>query len=124
MSCGQGLTVKQFSLHRSVRSFFVASNPQLYCPIRGTLKAKLKAKDGFTFTEEKRRIECINLLLAKGYPKDRIEAETIVLKFGHGGKNSLRADVVVYDGPVVLMKGLPDDKRRDHIKLIGEIKRD
>jgi type I restriction enzyme M protein len=99
-------------------------NPQLFCPIRGALKAKLKAKDGLTFTEEKRRIDCINLLLGKGYPKDRIEAETKVIKFGHKGKNSLRADIVVYDRAVSIVKTLADDKRRGCMKIIGEIKRD
>ncbi|TAU77930.1 restriction endonuclease subunit M [Rhizobium ruizarguesonis] len=99
-------------------------NPQLFCPIRGALKAKLKAKDGLTFTEEKRRIDCINLLISKGYPKDRIEPETKVIKFGHKGKNSLRADIVVYDRPVVDVKVLADEKRRECMKIIGEIKRD
>lgn len=99
-------------------------NPQLHCPIRGSLKAKLKAKDGLTFTEEKRRIECINLLLQKGYPPDRIEAETIILRFGNKGKNSLRADVVVYDRPKKDVLANPEEKRRDFIKLVAEIKRD
>ncbi len=102
----------------------MTTNPQLFCPIRGALKAKLKAKDGLTFTEEKRRIECINLLIARGYPKDRIEAETRVIRFGHKGKNSLRADVVVYDRPATAVKALADDKRRAAMKIIGEIKRD
>ncbi|MDF1716164.1 MAG: N-6 DNA methylase [Antarcticimicrobium sp.] len=102
----------------------MTTNPQLFCPIRGALKAKLKAKDGLTFTEEKRRIDCINLLLGKGYPKDRIEAETRIIRFGHKGKNSLRADVVVYDRPAAAVKALADDKRRAAMKIIGEIKRD
>lgn len=102
----------------------MSTNPQLFCPIRGALKAKLKAKDGLTFTEEKRRIDCINLLLSKGYPKDRIEAETKIIKFGHKGKNSLRADIVVYDQPVAKIKTLADDKRRACMKIIAEIKRD
>ena len=102
----------------------MTSNPQLFCPIRGALKAKLKAKDGLTFTEEKRRIDCINSLLAKGYPKDRIEAETVVIKFGHKGKNSLRADVVVYDRPVTAVKAQSEENRRQFMKIIGEIKRD
>lgn len=102
----------------------MTTNPQLFCPIRGALKAKLKAKDGLTFTEEKRRIDCINLLLAKGYPKDRIEAETRVIKFGHKGKNSLRADVVVYDRAVASVKALPEEDRRACMRIIGEIKRD
>ncbi|MEX6504694.1 HsdM family class I SAM-dependent methyltransferase [Pseudomonas zhanjiangensis] len=102
----------------------MTSNPQLFCPIRGALKAKLKAKDGLTFTEEKRRIECINFLLSKGYPEDRIEAETVVLRFGHAKKNSLRADVVVYDRPVAAVKLQPEERRRELMKIVGEIKRD
>lgn len=100
------------------------ANPQLFCPIRGTLKAKLKAKDGLTFTEEKMRIDCINYLRDRGYPLDRIEAETVMLKFGHGAKNSLRADVVVYDKPASQAKLLPDDARRASMKIVCEIKRD
>lgn len=102
----------------------MTANPQLFCPIRGALKAKLKASDGLTFTEEKRRIDCINFLLSKGYPKDRIEAETVVLRFGHKGKNSLRADIVVYDRPVADVKLQPEEKRREFMKLVAEIKRD
>jgi type I restriction enzyme M protein len=102
----------------------MSANPQLFCPIRGALKAKLKAKDGLTFTEEKRRIDCINHLLAKGYPKDRIEAETKIIKFGHKGKNSLRADIVLYDRSVSDVKILAEDKWRGCMKIIGEIKRD
>jgi type I restriction enzyme M protein len=96
-------------------------NPQLFCPIRGQLQAKLKAKDGLTISEEKRRIDCINFLISKGYPIDRIEAETIVLKFGHKGRNSLRADVIVYDCPA---KDVPKEDRRAYISIVCEIKRD
>lgn len=99
-------------------------NPQLFCPLRGALKTKLKAKDGLTFTEEKRRIDCINLLLSKGYPKERIQAETTVLRFGHKGKNSLRADIVVYDRPVSVVKTLAEEKWRGCMRIVGEIKRD
>jgi len=41
---------------------------ELHCPIRGTLAVSAKAADGLTFTEEKRRIDCIRFLLEKGYP--------------------------------------------------------
>lgn len=99
----------------------MTNNPQLFCPVRGPLKSKLKAKDGLTFTEEKRRIDCINFLISKGYPIQRIEAETVVLKFGHNGRNSLRADVIVYDCPV---SEVPKEDRRAYISIIGEIKRD
>jgi type I restriction enzyme M protein len=88
------------------------TNPQLFCPIRGALKAKLKAKDWLTFTEEKRRIDCLNFLLSKGYPKDRIQSETVIINIGHKGKNSLRADVVVYDRPILSLDTLSEQERR------------
>jgi type I restriction enzyme M protein len=101
----------------------MTSNPLLYCPVRGQLSAKIKAKDGLTFSEEKRRIDCINLLLSKGYPKTHIEAETLILRFGNGAKNSLRADVVVYDRSVDSLINEPIEKRRSFMKIVAEIKR-
>lgn len=100
------------------------TNPILHCPIRGTLKVKAKAKDGLTFTEEKGRIDCIKLLLAAAYPAERIQVETKVLKLGHKGKNSLRADVVVFDCPVTEVAGLSEEKQLEHTQIIAEIKRD
>ena len=100
-----------------------AANSTLHCPIRGALKAKAKAKDGLTFTEEKLRIDCIRHLLSQGYPKDRIQTETVILRFGHKGINSLRADVVVYNRPVAEVAGLVPKKIRTHIDVIAEIKR-
>lgn len=96
---------------------------QLHCPIRGLLDATELAADGLHFTEEKRRIDCINFLLAKGYPKAHFKIEPVMLRFGHGGKNSLRADFAVFDAPV---KGLPRDpeEMKKHIRLVAEIKRD
>lgn len=101
----------------------MTTNPLLFCPVRGQLTAKAKAKDGLTFTEEKRRIDCINFLLLKGYPKSHIEAETVVLRFGNAAKNSLRADVVVYDRPADSLKSEPIEKRRSFMKIVAEIKR-
>jgi type I restriction enzyme M protein len=100
------------------------ANPTLYCPIRGTLKTKAKAKDGLTFTEEKLRIDCIKHLLSLGYPKDRIQTETVILRFGHKGTNSLRTDIVVYDRPTIEIARLTADQVRQHILIIAEIKRD
>ena len=100
------------------------ANPLLHCPIRGTLKIKAKAKDGLTFTEEKRRIDCIKLLLAAGYPAERIQVETKILKLGHKGKNSLRADVAVFDCPVPEVAVVSEEKQREHMLIIVEVKRD
>src|ERR1039458_5348660 len=102
----------------------MSANPILHCPIRGTLKIKAKAKDGLTFTEEKLRIDCIKHLLAAGYPKDRIKIETVVLRVGHKGKNSLRADIVVYDCPAQKVANSTIEQQRDHIVSIAEIKRE
>jgi len=102
----------------------MSANPILHCPIRGTLKIKAKAKDGLTFTEEKLRIDCIKHLLAAGYPKDRIKTETVVLRVGHKGKNSLRADVVVYDCAAQKVSNSTIEQQRDHMILIAEIKRE
>ena len=73
----------------------------MHCPIRGSIRAALRAKDGLTFTEEKWRIEFARLLLRKRYPKEHIAFDVPLRRFGHDGRNSLRADVVVYDRPVV-----------------------
>lgn len=95
----------------------------LHCPIRGTLKVSERAADGLTFTEEKRRIDCLRLLLAKGYPASHIKIETELLRFGSQGRNSFRTDIAVFDKPISQVPShlygseLP-------IRLISEIKRD
>ncbi len=70
----------------------------LICPIRGPLGAEYFAKDGLTVTEEARRIECIEFLLKRGYPGSHIKCETTIIKhIGNKGKNSLRADIAVFE---------------------------
>jgi len=97
----------------------------LVCPIRGKLGTTYFAKDGLTVTEEARRIECIKFLLGKKYPKAHFECETLIIKhIGNAGRNSLRADIVIYDIPQVDAKDLTDAKRNKHIILIAEIKRE
>ncbi len=95
----------------------------LHCPVRGPLKAEELAADGLQFTEEKRRIDCIKFLLSKGYPASNIKVETVLLRFGHKGRSSLRTDVAVFDIPI---KALPTDieAQKAHIRLVAEIKRD
>ena len=95
----------------------------LHCPIRGTLNVPERAEDGLTFTEEKRRIDCINLLLKKGYPESNIRVETTLLRFGSQGRNSFRTDVAVLDGPVSSFEHDPEQLIR-HIVLVAEVKRD
>ncbi|MCW2108016.1 UNVERIFIED_ORG: type I restriction enzyme M protein [Rahnella aquatilis] len=100
-------------------------NANLVCPIRGQLGATYFAKDGLTVSEEARRIECLKYLLLKKYPKSHIECETVVIKrIGNGGRNSLRADIVVYDLPVLEARSLSDSERNKHILLVAEIKRE
>ena len=95
----------------------------LHCPVRGTLNVPERAADELTFTEEKRRIDCINLLLSKGYPREHIQVETTLLRFGSGGRNSFRTDVAVFDQPASAIDDDRDESLR-HIVLIAEIKRD
>jgi type I restriction enzyme M protein len=99
-------------------------NPTLYCPIRGQLKVKTKTPDGLTFTEEKRRIDSIKYLLERDYPPDHLQIESTLIRFGNAGRNSFRTDIVVFEKPTHKLKGLDLEERRNHIFLIGEVKRD
>ncbi len=97
---------------------------KLFCPIRGQLKVSAKAKDRLTPTEEKLRIDCIRFLLKKKYPKENFKIETILLRFGSGGRNSFRTDLVVFDCPASELKGLPIERAKERVVLMAEIKRD
>jgi type I restriction enzyme M protein len=99
-------------------------SPKLFCPVRGELQVSAKTKDGLTFSEEKRRIECIIFLLNNNYPKEYIRVEKRLINIGHKGKNSLRADIVVYDVPFAQIENLDLEEQRKHTLLIAEIKRD
>ena len=96
----------------------------LHCPIRGQLETRQRAKDGLTFTEEKRRIDAIRFLLQREYPEDHFGVETRILKFGNAGKNSLRTDFCVYEDPWSTVAGWPDGKRMSNTVVVAEIKRD
>jgi type I restriction enzyme M protein len=103
----------------------VAAAPlTLVCPIRGPLKAPAKSADGLTPSEEARRIEAIDFLIKKGYPKQNFKVEATIKKFGHGGKNSFRADLAVLDVPVANINTSKVDELLGHAVLLGEIKRD
>lgn len=102
----------------------VAAPLKLVCPIRGTLKAPARSKDGLTPSEEARRIEAINFLLGKRYPKDHIKVEATVKRFGHQGRSSFRADLAVLDVPVGSLKSGDTDALLEHALLLGEVKRD
>lgn len=97
----------------------------LICPIRGALEADFFAKDGLTISEEARRIDCIRHLLTKGYPGNQIKCETTIIKhIGNKGKNSLRADVVIFDKPVALVNTSSHELMLRDIILVAEIKRE
>lgn len=103
----------------------MSTSVNLVCPIRGELGASYFAKDGLTVTEEARRIDCIKYLLRKKYPKTHFQCETVIIKkIGNQGRNSLRADIVVYDKPATHIKDLPYEERNSHVVLIAEIKRE
>ena len=78
----------------------------LHCPVRGALTVPERAADGLAFTEEKRRIDCIELLRRKGYPLSHIKVETTLWRFGSQGRNSFRTDIAVLDQPT---DSLPND---------------
>ncbi len=95
----------------------------LKCPIRGDLLIPERAADGLTYSEEKRRIDCIRFLLDKGYPPSHMRAETTLLRFGHMGKNAFRTDLAVTEVP--LPSGTHNlEPWLRHVKLIAEVKRD
>lgn len=96
----------------------------LTCPVRGQLNAAALAKDGLTPTEERRRIELIQYLLDREYPADHLAVETIIIRRLGQGRNSLRADAVVYDIPRDQARKLEMDERLRHILLVAEVKRD
>lgn len=96
----------------------------LNCPIRGCLGSTPRP-DGLTLNEERRRIECIKLLLAKGYPKDHIEPQGVLVDVGAAARHALRADIVVYDRPATIAGRQGNVvRRRELIQVIVKIKRD
>ena len=98
----------------------------LVCPIRGPLGASALGKDGLTPTEEARRVDFLNFLVdERGYPPDHIRVEVVTLKnLGEGGRNKLRADVVVYDRPQKHILDNETGAQYRHAILVAEIKRD
>jgi len=104
----------------------LSGSPKLLtCPIRGPLSVAELASDGLTLTEEARRIELIDMLLDRGYPKANIAVEVIVIKHvGEKGKNNVRADLVVYDQPLADISSMSFDGRLSHVLLVAEVKRD
>jgi type I restriction enzyme M protein len=86
---------------------------KITCPIRGELNINEKAKDGITWTEEYKRVECVKFLLSMGYLRELFDFEKDVMKVGNAGRNRVRADIVLYK-----------NKTKQNIFLIVEVKRD
>ena len=64
-------------------------------------------------------------LLSKNYPRENFQCETVVIKhIGNNGRNSLRADIVIYDIPIIEANALDDTNRNKHVLLVAEIKRE
>lgn len=100
-------------------------NRLLVCPVRGDLNATLLAKDELTISEEARRIECIKLLLKRGYPKSHIAVETVVIKnLGESGRNKLRCDLMVFEESVDSLLSMSPEEKLEKAILVAEIKRD
>lgn len=88
---------------------------RLSCPIRGLLNIQEKAKDGITFTEEKRRIDLVKFLLRKKYPANLFGFEINVWDIGNSGRNHLRSDLVIFKS---------ESKDIEDITVVAEVKRD
>ena len=99
--------------------------PLLYCPVRGPLTAAALAKDGLTPSEEARRVDLIKYLLHRKYPKENIAVETVVIEgLGESGRNTVRADVVVYECAAAFAKSLSQEERLQRALIVAEVKRD
>jgi type I restriction enzyme M protein len=96
----------------------------LTCPIRGVLRTAVKSKDGLKPTEEYWRVEAIKYLLKLGYPKKHFKIEAVVKRFGHAGRNSMRADFAVTDIPTGAIASGDVAALLDHAVLLCEIKRE
>ena len=92
----------------------------LTCPVRGKLNKK--EKGAFSeFSEEYQRIECVRFLLNKGYPKKNFDFEREIIKYGSSGRNSLRADIIVYN---VDKSNINTNEEKIHnIILVAEVKK-
>lgn len=95
----------------------------LHCPIRGQLRVSQRARDGITYTEEKRRIDAIRFLLQRDYPAENFGIESTLLRFGNQGRNSFRVDFSVYNEPWSDVARLSLEDRLPETLLVAEIKR-
>jgi type I restriction enzyme M protein len=96
----------------------------LHCPIRGNLRVRQRAADQLTFTEVKQRIDAVRYLIQRHYPKENFGIETTLFRIGNAGRNSFRTDFAIYDRPYDDLRGKPEEKRLEHLRVLAEIKRD
>ena len=98
----------------------------LVCPVRGALGVSALAKDGLTSTEEARRVDLLNFLVEeRNYPIENIRVEVVTVKhLGEKGRNTLRADVIVYDSPWTIIANKEGKEQLRQAILIAEVKRD
>lgn len=96
----------------------------LHCPIRGELKVSGRTADGLSPSEEARRVDAIKYLLDLGYEKEYFLIEPIVRTLGHGGRNSLRADLAITTVPAAEVGAKPVEERVRLCSILGEVKRD
>lgn len=102
----------------------MAAGLTLVCPIRGRLKARGRSSDGLRPSEERLRVEVIRHLIRRGYPDEHFKIEAVVKKFGHGGRNSFRADLAVLDVPAHSIPRGDIDGLLAHATVLVEVKRD
>ena len=60
-------------------------------------------------------------MLEKEYPKESIDFEKEIIKYGHSGRNLLRAEVVLYKGDKASIN--TNENKIDNIILVAEIKK-
>lgn len=88
-----------------------------HCPIRG-------AFDSLRI-EEEYVIECLHWLLErKRVPKKFIAVEQRLRRFGAGGKNHIRPDILVFSCPAEEAKGPDGEFLTDKVALVVEVKVD
>jgi len=99
-------------------------NLTLTCPIRGVLTTRARSNDGLKPSEEYFRVQAVRHLIQLGYPKRNIKVEATVKKFGHGGRNSMRADLAVLDVPAPSIASGDTDRLLEHAIILAEVKRE
>lgn len=86
-----------------------------FCPIRGSFDS--------VQAEEEYVIECLNWLIKeKKVPEDYIEIQKPLFKFGAGGRNSIKPDILVFSCRVDDAKDKKGDFLLDKISLVVEVK--